>query len=101
MRASWICSFAKHHLMHLDFAIALNLVSSQVRTTKSTDLKLAHFPTLSPLPVAALPSMSLIPSAPFADSHRFFLFQVNAVDADRIRENPCHLFLNIAGMAHE
>jgi hypothetical protein len=30
----------------------------------STELKLARFPTRSPLPLAALPSMSLIPSAP-------------------------------------
>src|SRR5260370_30832729 len=28
MHASWICSCAKHHLMHLDFASALNLVST-------------------------------------------------------------------------
>ena len=28
MRASLICSCAKHHLMHLDFANALNLVST-------------------------------------------------------------------------
>ena len=34
----------------------------------TTDLKLARFPTRSPLPVAALPSMSLVPSAPFTNS---------------------------------
>jgi hypothetical protein len=32
------------------------------------DLKLAHFPIHSPLPIAALPSMSLIPSVPFTDN---------------------------------
>src|SRR4051794_9353238 len=32
-----------------------------------TDLKLAHFSIRSPLPIAALPSISLIPSARFAD----------------------------------
>jgi len=30
-----------------------------------TNLKLARMPARSPLPIAALPSMSLIPSAPF------------------------------------
>jgi hypothetical protein len=33
----------------------------------TTDLKLAPFPTRSPLPFAALPSISLIPSARFTD----------------------------------
>ena len=33
----------------------------------TTDLKLARCPSRSPLPVAALPSMSLTPSAPFTD----------------------------------
>lgn len=28
MCASWICWFAKHHLMHFDFANVLNLVST-------------------------------------------------------------------------
>jgi hypothetical protein len=36
-------------------------------TADYTDLKLTHFPIRSPLPIAALPSMSLIPSAPFTD----------------------------------
>jgi len=36
------------------------------RDQATADLKLAPFPSRSPLPVAALPSMSLIPSAPFA-----------------------------------
>ena len=36
----------------------------------TTDLKLAHFPIHSPPPIAALPSMSLIPSAPFTDNIR-------------------------------
>jgi hypothetical protein len=35
---------------------------------RTADLKLARFPARSPLPVAALPSMSLIPSAPFTDA---------------------------------
>src|SRR6266487_2954982 len=39
------------------------------RMKSDTNLKLAPFPTRSPLPVAALPSMSLIPSAPFTNSH--------------------------------
>ena len=34
---------------------------------KTTNLKLARFPARSPLAVAALPSMSLIPSAPFTN----------------------------------
>jgi hypothetical protein len=34
-----------------------------------TNLKLARFPARSPLPVAASPSMSLIPSAPFTNPH--------------------------------
>src|SRR5206468_6885912 len=46
------------------------------------NLKLAHFPARSPLPVAALPSMSLIPSAPFTNSHE--LKQRYAV-----RDNSC------------
>src|SRR5205823_13528079 len=33
----------------------------------TADLKLARFPARSPLAVAALPSMSLIPSAPFTN----------------------------------
>jgi hypothetical protein len=33
----------------------------------TADLKLASFPTRSPLPVAALPSISLIPSARSTD----------------------------------
>jgi hypothetical protein len=39
----------------IDFCKAIDL---------SADLKLARFSTRSPLPIAALPSMSLIPSAP-------------------------------------
>src|SRR5262249_30392241 len=39
------------------------------RGMRDTNLKLACFPARSPLPVAALPSMSLIPSAPFTDAH--------------------------------
>jgi hypothetical protein len=35
--------------------------------SSTTDLKLARFPTRSPLPYAALPSISLIPSARFTD----------------------------------
>jgi len=38
---------------------------------KTTDLKLARLPPRSPLPVTALPSMSLIPAAPFHhEDHR-------------------------------
>ena len=37
--------------------------------SKDTNLKLARFPARSPLPVAALPSISLIPSVPFTNSH--------------------------------
>jgi len=33
----------------------------------TTDLKLAPFPTRSPLPLAALPSVSLLPAAPLTD----------------------------------
>src|SRR5262249_40923022 len=38
-------------------------------TILDTNLKLARFPAGSPLPVAALPSMSLIPSSPFTKPH--------------------------------
>jgi hypothetical protein len=38
------------------------------RNNSTTDLKLARFPIHTPPPVAALPSMSLIPSAPFTDN---------------------------------
>jgi hypothetical protein len=34
-----------------------------------TNLKLARVPARSPLPVAALPSMSLVPPAPFTNVH--------------------------------
>ena len=37
----------------------------------STDLKLVRFPTRSPLTLATLPSMSLVPFAPFTDLRRF------------------------------
>jgi hypothetical protein len=33
----------------------------------TTDLKLARFPTRSPLPFVALPSVSLLPAAPLTD----------------------------------
>src|SRR5882724_7030849 len=49
-----------------------NLVGRPPRRTpviSTTDLKLAPFPTRSPLPIAALPSISLIPSARFTDRH--------------------------------
>src|SRR5438445_11691023 len=36
----------------------------------ATDLKLGRFPSPSSLALATLPSMSLIPSAPFTDFHR-------------------------------
>src|SRR5438067_5660454 len=91
MSASWTCSCAKHHLMHPDSPTCLILF--QVRIVKSTDLKLAHFPTLSPLPVAALPSMSLIPSAPFADSRRCLLPE-KPMQCPLICENLCYLWLN-------
>jgi hypothetical protein len=39
-----------------------------MRTFSNTNLKLARMPARSPLPVAALPSMSLIPSAPVTNS---------------------------------
>jgi len=42
-----------------------------LRRRASTDLKLVRFPTHSPLTLATLPSMSLIPFAPFADLRRF------------------------------
>jgi hypothetical protein len=38
-------------------------------TILDTNLKLAPFPARSPLPIAASPSMSLIPSAPFTNPH--------------------------------
>lgn len=39
------------------------------RYNQDTNLKLACFHGRSPLPVAALPSVSMIPSAPFTNSH--------------------------------
>ena len=44
-----------------------------ITEVETADLKLAHFPGRSPLLVAALPSISLIPSARFTDAqiHRF------------------------------
>src|SRR6266550_1331332 len=39
-----------------------------ITEAETTDLKLAHFPSRSPLPIAALPSISLIPSARFTDA---------------------------------
>jgi hypothetical protein len=36
-------------------------------SNRDTDLKLAPFPTRSPLPLVALPSISLFPSARFTD----------------------------------
>jgi len=44
--------------------LLLVLVLEEILTT---DLKLAPFPTRSPLPFAALPSISLFPSAQFTD----------------------------------
>jgi len=41
--------------------------SPRLRRTGFADLKLAPFPTRSPLPFAALPSISLFPSARFTD----------------------------------
>jgi hypothetical protein len=38
------------------------------RNNFTADLKLAHFPIRSPLAIAVLPSMSLIPPAPFTDN---------------------------------
>jgi hypothetical protein len=38
---------------------------------RTADVKLAPFPTRSPLPFAALPSISLFPSAPLADNADF------------------------------
>ena len=40
---------------------------------RDTNLKLACFPARSPLPVAVLPSMSLIPSAPFTNPHQMII----------------------------
>jgi hypothetical protein len=44
--------------------------SAAKETTETTDLKLAHFPARSSLPIAALPSMPPVPSAPFTDGAR-------------------------------
>jgi hypothetical protein len=38
-------------------------------TDLTVHLKLVRFPAHSPLPIAALPSMSLFPKTPFARSH--------------------------------
>ena len=45
--------------------------SPRLRRTGFADLKLAPFPTSSQLPVAALPSISLFPSARFTDDPEF------------------------------
>jgi hypothetical protein len=46
-----------------------NYFGAREATILDTNLKLACFPARSPLPVAASPSMSLIPSAPFTNPH--------------------------------
>jgi len=56
--------------VHLFLPKILRRVTKKVSESSkgiTADLKLAHFPVRSPPPIAALPSMSLIPSAPFAD----------------------------------
>ena len=58
-------------------------------TALDTNLKLACFPARSPLPVAALPSVSLIPSAPFTNLH-----QLIAVIVLNIRDNSCNSCLS-------
>jgi hypothetical protein len=50
--------------LHFHEEISLRNTGTQERRL-GTDLKLARFPTRSPLPITALPSMSLIPLAPF------------------------------------
>jgi len=45
---------------------------SQGTEMLSADLKLDRLPPLSPLPGAALPSVSRFPRAPFADCRRLF-----------------------------
>jgi len=46
---------------------------AQIKTAnrETRILKLAYFPARSPLPGAALPSMSLIASAPFTNLHQW------------------------------
>ena len=41
--------------------------STLIKRERTTDLKLAHFPRELAATLAALPSISLIPSAPFTD----------------------------------
>jgi len=50
----------------LPLILASQLSPSISRASPAAPLKLARVPACSPLPVTALPSMSLIPSAPFA-----------------------------------
>jgi hypothetical protein len=55
--------------------LAINLPNGQrdrddTGSRQGLQLKLARVPACSPLPVTALPSMSLIPSAPFTERER-------------------------------
>ena len=57
------CSAKIGHYLLLTAASCLELP----RSISATDLKLGHFPSPSSLTLATLPSISLIPSAPFTD----------------------------------
>src|SRR6266699_4421418 len=57
--------------LYLDHSHCLVLApASQLRCRLPARLKLVRFPAHSPLPTAALPSMSLSPNAPFPKSRR-------------------------------
>jgi hypothetical protein len=49
--------------------LQLDYFGAEEATILDTNLKLVRFPARSPLPIAALPSMSLIPSARFTNPH--------------------------------
>ncbi len=59
--------------------------------------ELTRFPARSPLPFAALPSISLIPSARFADLHRlvadFTCLTVSSLICENLRNLRLHFFL--------
>ena len=52
------------------FFVSFRVFRGQPCSNRRTDLKLAPFPSRSPLPFAALPSISLIPPTRFADAEQ-------------------------------